>query len=109
MERQIQKAIVELLRRLGWHVVVFSSYRGVNQSIAGWPDVVAFRNEKTLLIECKSERGKLRAAQQRFARAVAPHLGPHLRYIVARSVEDVAHLIIDCAPTAAVTTAHIAE
>ena len=88
-ERDTQLAIVDLLRKAGWYVRVFSQPRHVLQCLVGWPDVVAFKHGVVLLIEVKSPTGKPRAAQVDFWCDIEPHLSASLLYIVARSVDDV--------------------
>jgi hypothetical protein len=59
---------------------------------AGWPDVIGLRPRVmgAVLIECKSEKGKLRPAQADFRKWC--EVNGH-RYVVVRSVEDVAALV----------------
>lgn len=92
-ERELQRQIVELLRAAGWYVRVFSAHRSAPRQVAGWVDVAAFRHGVTLLIECKSKSGKLRDDQAAFAEAIAPHLSGTLRYVVARSIDDVINAV----------------
>lgn len=92
-ERELQHQIVALLRAAGWYVRVFSAHRSAPRQIAGWVDVVAFRHGVTLLIECKSRSGRLRDDQLAFAESIAPHLCDTLRYVVARSLDDVIAVI----------------
>ncbi len=88
-ESEILAQIVEYLRTTGWDVHVFSVPQGTYRQLADWPDVVAFRYAVTLLIEAKSATGKRTPGQVAFAQALEPHLGPTLRYVLARSVQDV--------------------
>ena len=58
-ERALQDAVVDLARYLGWKTFhVYDSRR----SEAGWPDLALVR-ERLILIELKSAKGKLSAAQ----------------------------------------------
>lgn len=41
------------------------------------------------MIEAKSPTGRVRSSQVGFHERIAPHLGPHLRYVVAKSAGDV--------------------
>lgn len=88
-ERDTQTAIVELLRKAGWHVIVTSTRKAQAAQIAGVPDVIAIRHDSVLFVECKSERGHLRPAQERFRDRIEQHTGRHVRYVLARDVNDV--------------------
>jgi len=88
-ERQTQREIVEYLRATGWKAKVFSSNRRQPSQLRDWPDVVAFRHDHCLLVECKSETGRLRKGQTAFRDELRDHLGLHVRYVVARSLADV--------------------
>ncbi len=55
----------------------------------GFPDVIAFKHGVTLLMEIKSQKGKLRPEQQEFADKISAHTAPTLIYLVARSLKDV--------------------
>jgi len=89
IESEILAEIDAYLEATGWIVRKFSFHRETGRQFAGWPDRVAFRYGVTLLIEAKSETGQRRADQLAFAQSIEPHLGPTLRYILARSVQDV--------------------
>jgi len=86
-EASIQRACVELLTLLGW-VVVETSQAGPVIRMAGLPDVLAWRNGITILLEMKTARGKLRRSQVEFSERIRPHLTAHLQYFVIRSVDD---------------------
>ena len=88
-ESEIQAEIVEYLRATGWEVRVFSVPGKTWRQFSGWPDVVCFRFGVTALIEIKTPTGKRQPGQLAFAQSIRPHLGPALRYILARSVQDV--------------------
>ncbi len=62
-ERDTQRQIVELLRRAGWQVRVISQPTAARAQLVGLPDLIAFKHGVTLLVEVKSEKGKLRPAQ----------------------------------------------
>jgi hypothetical protein len=55
--------------------------------MAGFPDVIAFCKDTTILVECKSATGELRPAQEKFYDRLSSHLRPHIRYTVARAEE----------------------
>jgi len=88
-ERKIQAEIVQFLRQVGYFVVVTSANTPQANGIAGMPDLLAFKADQVLMIECKSATGNLRPSQQAFYAAIAAHLGQHVQYIVARRLEDV--------------------
>ena len=94
-ESRIQAEIVAYLEVKGWDVHVFSSDRKRRRQLAGWPDIVAFRYGVTLLVEVKTDLGRLRPAQLQFAAGLEPHLWSTLRYVVARDLADVAHELGD--------------
>jgi hypothetical protein len=60
----------------------------------GWPDLTGYRHSdgKMILIECKTERGRLRDDQKRFA-AMITKRAPNVLYGVCRSVDDALKLI----------------
>lgn len=89
-EAEIQREVVKRLRAAGWFVRVFAQSRRTQKQLAGWPDVVAFRRDVLLLLECKRPTKKLEPEQVKFRIAVNPHLGRHLIYRVVRYPEDVA-------------------
>ena len=95
LESTIQAQIVAYLRAAGWYVRTFSQDRAVRRQMAGFPDVVAFRFGTTLLVEVKAPGGKRRQAQREFAVDLMPHLADTLRYVVARRLEDVVHVLGD--------------
>ena len=58
----------------------------------GLPDLQAIRDGRVVMIECKTATGRLSSRQQAFRETWEAHGG---EYIVARSTEDVEHLV-DC-------------
>jgi len=86
-ERNIQNAIIDRLRWHGWMVRELSQPRVVSGSMIGMPDVIAFRHGHTLLIECKSKKGKLRASQHIFKAEILTHEASTLRYVVMNDVD----------------------
>ena len=89
-ERDTQRQIVELLRRAGWQVRVISQPTAARAQLVGLPDLIAFKHGATLLVEVKSEKGKLRSAQSEFRARMTEQAGENLRYVLARDVDDVA-------------------
>ena len=88
-ERQVQREIVKRLRAAGWVVAVNSQPDKVRKQLRGLPDLLAWRADVSLLIECKSAAGELNEAQADFMERINPHAGPHLIYLVARYPADV--------------------
>ena len=60
-ERTLQDAIVECARALGW-THVYHTWLAAH-STPGFPDLVLLRPPRLLVIECKTERGKVSEAQ----------------------------------------------
>lgn len=87
-EAPLVQRCVDALREAGWQVTVFAAPRSVPPQMKGWPDIVAFRRDVTLLIECKSRTGSLRECQEDFQAAVWPETGPHLHYIELRDLRQ---------------------
>lgn len=88
-ERELRQGIVTLLRTCGWCVMPTSQPGMTKGGQSGLPDILAFRHDTTLLIECKTPTGTLRPSQAAFRDTIISHVGPHLHYIVASSVDDV--------------------
>ncbi len=88
-ERAIQIAIVTYLRKIGYFVIVTSTDGPQAASIAGMPDILAFKHDTVLLIEVKTPTGNLRPSQQVFQGKILEHTGKHVQYIVSRSMDDV--------------------
>jgi hypothetical protein len=59
-EREFQRTVVDAARTFGWFVVAFPQMVG---NPPGWPDLTMFRNGNTVLVELKTERGKLSPRQ----------------------------------------------
>lgn len=64
-ERDLQQCVVELARWLGWEVWHDNDSR---RNDAGWPDLVLVRDERMVIAELKTQRGRLRAAQRHWMR-----------------------------------------
>lgn len=88
-ESDIQAAIVEYLRAAGWYVRQFSGNRAKLKHEAGWCDLFCARHGVVLLVEVKAPDGRLRPGQEQFYDDIGPHLWSTLRYVLARSVDDV--------------------
>jgi Holliday junction resolvase len=78
-EREIQRRIVDALRRAGC-VVCVTSNRQPTANTPGTPDLFVWRNGKWTALEVKSPDGKLTAKQSALAESGA--------VTVVRSVED---------------------
>lgn len=83
-ESEIQSKIVEVLKMKKYLVVrINSGMRAIgkrmirfyqimnNGATAGFPDLIAIKNNKILMIEVKSKTGKLREAQKDFIKLAA--------------------------------------
>ena len=75
-EAQLQRAVVELARLLGWRVAHFrvaQTSKGWRTPVAadgaGWPDLFLVR-DRPVAVELKTERGKLRPDQAAWLRAL---------------------------------------
>lgn len=84
-EREVQTGIVKQLRKAGWEVWSFSIDSPVPKQWRDWIDVIAFKKDHTLLVECKAtKRGGLTPGQAGFAKRMEAHQGPHLRRVTIR-------------------------
>ena len=86
-ESDIQRAIRDYLRLMGWFVwhnlQSLGSYRGL-------ADLTAVKDGTVLFIEVKTSKGRLTQHQERF-RDHLTQAGGH--YVVARSIDDVEEAI----------------
>ena len=55
--------------------------------MSGFPDVVAFKDGVTILVECKPEGGKLRQSQEKFYKKIVEQLSLTLNYRLVRAGE----------------------
>jgi len=92
-EAEILASVTEYLRKSGWLVIVTSQDKATRHQIAGLPDRIAIKHDRVLFIEGKAKKGQLRPSQKIFAFALSPHLGDHVIYLVARSLDDVVEAI----------------
>jgi hypothetical protein len=89
-EAALRAEIVAALRQMGWKAIDTSQDTPARGGMRGFPDLIAFRRGRTLLIETKHGRNDLNDAQVQFGAEIAEHLDPRtLVYIVARSLDDV--------------------
>lgn len=71
-EAALQRAVVDLARTLGWRCAHFSDSRKQvrggrlvgDRGAAGVPDLLCVRGSRLLFLELKTEKGKLRPAQE---------------------------------------------
>jgi hypothetical protein len=97
-ENAIQADGVKHLRANGYYVRILSAPMRVLAHFAGLPDVWVFAPDTLLMIETKAPDGKLRDSQKIFFNAIRPFLGPHLRYIAPRSVEEIYQAALSLPP-----------
>ena len=73
-EHALSKAVVGLAERLGWRVFTqrFSHKAGLrSHGSLGFPDIVALKGTRMLVVELKGERGALRPGQEEWLEAFA--------------------------------------
>ena len=92
-ESDVQHACVELLEACSWEVIVTSQDRATRRHVQGLTDLIAWRDNVTLFIECKRPGGKLRHSQKRFRDRILPHAGPNLHYLVVDDVDSLAYAL----------------
>ena len=87
-EKLWQAQVIDLARMLGWrHQFTWRSKR----SPAGWPDLVLVR-ERLLLLELKTETGKLSPLQREWLRAL--HAAGQEAYVVRpRDLDSIARVL----------------
>lgn len=83
----------EYLRAAGWFVVVFAQDKPTRRQYAGWPDIAGFKWDITLLVQSKTRRGRVRVSQERLFDNLLPHTGPHLWYVLARSLDELVEVV----------------
>ena len=86
-ETAIRKAVTEALRFAGWDVTYHLQGVGCRR---GFPDLTAMKDGKTIYIEVKTATGRQSDYQKDFQKVCEAH---GCRYIIARSVNDVAELL----------------
>lgn len=71
--------IIDTAHTLGWHVAHFRpartsrGWRTPMQGDPGFPDLVLARNGRVLLVEIKTNRGRIRHQQRAWLDALGPH------------------------------------
>lgn len=88
-EAGLVRAVAERLRAAGWLVIVTAQDHSTRRQLSGLPDVLAFRDDCALLLECKTPTGKLRPSQLGFWEQIRPHCGAHVVHRVVRWERDV--------------------
>lgn len=114
-EKQIQDEIIAKLARLGYTVLRLNSgvFKNVDRygtiksyfrayilyfakifvrggkSSSGAPDVMIFKDGKTIFIECKTQSGKQTDSQKQFQKEIEAQ---GFKYILARSINDIIDL-----------------
>jgi hypothetical protein len=79
-EAELQKAVIELARRLGWRTAHFRTSRtqsggwatAVQGDGKGFPDLVLARNGYVLFVELKADKGRLSMDQLAWLSALTP-------------------------------------
>jgi len=84
-EKEFMQAVLDLARRLGW--MAYHTWNSVH-SEPGFPDIVAIRGERLVVIECKRGRGRVTDDQERWLRAF-DGVCAHVEAYVARSTDGV--------------------
>lgn len=80
-EQKIQKKIIDVLNKQGWHVVKI-----ISCNVSGTPDLIACKGSRCVWIEVKRPGGKLSKLQEFTHRQMR---GKGLTVFVAYGVEDV--------------------
>lgn len=89
-EAALRAQIVAALRQMGWHAVDTSQDTPARGGMRGFPDLIAFKRGRTLLVETKHGKNDLNDSQVKFGAAIAQHCDPRtLIYCTARSIDDV--------------------
>ena len=83
---QLEEQIIQYLRLLGW--VTFRTHFGAKYMpiIPGWPDVVAFKEGRTIFIEVKVGRDRVKPKQAAIALLLR---NAGIPVVEARSLDDV--------------------
>jgi len=89
-ESAILHGVRDHLRGQGY--LVIRNVAGIGTH-SGLSDLLALKGGVTLYVEVKTASGRLSDAQERFRRDVQAHGG---RYIVVRSVDDIAAVVGGC-------------
>jgi hypothetical protein len=92
-EAALRCDIRDTLRKMDWLVVDTSQDKKARGGLRSFPDLVCFKNDRTMLVETKFGKNDLANGQLDFADRISAHTGSHLIYCVARSLDDVLQAI----------------
>lgn len=93
-EAALRAEICKSLRQMGWKAIDTSQDTPARGGLAGFPDIIAFKRGRTLLIETKHGKNQLTDDQSKFGIDIAQHLDPRtLNYCVARTLDDVLRVL----------------
>ncbi len=87
-ESEIKAQIKAELVAAHWQILDLADKRPMRRHQRNWPDLVCLRHDHCLMIQVKAKGGRPRPGQIEFGCKIAPHLGQHLVYIVARGLDD---------------------
>jgi len=93
LERVVKARHIRMLEEAGFKVCDLSQPRAVYGGLVNFPDVIAFYNESTVLIEEKKKGGPVREGQVKFGIEIAPHTGKHLRHLIAPTDDQLWNVI----------------
>lgn len=93
-EAALRADICKSLRQMGWKVIDTSQDTPARGGMKGFPDLIAFKFGRTLLIETKHGKNDLSDGQEKFGAEIAQHTDPRtLLYCVARTLDDVLRML----------------
>lgn len=93
LEREVKATHVRMFEEAGFKVCDLSQPRAVYGGLIDFPDVIAFYNDVTVLVEEKKNRGKVRPGQAAFRQSLLQHTGPHLYHLIAPTDDQVWNVI----------------
>lgn len=93
LEREVKATHVRMFEETGFKVCDLSQPRAVYGGLIDFPDVIAFYNDATVLVEEKKNRGKVRPGQAAFRQALLSFVGPHLYHLIAPTDDQVWNVI----------------
>jgi hypothetical protein len=89
-EAALRAEICKSLRQMGWKAIDTSQDTPARGGMKGFPDIIAFKRGRTVLIETKHGKNQLNDSQEEFRADIAQHVDPRtLTYCVARTLDDV--------------------
>lgn len=93
LEREVKARHVRMLTEAGFKVCDLSQPRAVYGGLVNFPDVIAFYNDSTVLVEEKKKGGPVREGQVKFSLEIEPHTGQHLRHLIAPTDDQLWNVI----------------